>query len=103
MAHYGTLRDYHFVDNESADDIRGGSKAIKFAMQCCGPAANWIPQSAAQVWTPQSRAAPFTPSGCATAAIRYSKHSTRLLLRDAHFSCAPQHEGGASAGVPSCQ
>jgi len=24
MAHYGTLRDYHFVDNESAaDDIRG--------------------------------------------------------------------------------
>ena len=26
MAHYGTLRDYHFVDNESADDIRGGSK-----------------------------------------------------------------------------
>jgi sporulation protein YlmC with PRC-barrel domain len=24
MAHYGTLRDYHLVDNESAaDDIRG--------------------------------------------------------------------------------
>ena len=29
MAHYGTLRDYHFVDNESsADDIRGSKVLV---------------------------------------------------------------------------